>query len=374
MILYSSFWYIEGGRLLPPYFKEVIRVKNRILAVILMIVTMCVNLSACSFNKEKRYEAEFLLLFDTVTQIVGYANTKEDFSEYAQVVYDNLKEYHELYDIYNDYDGKNNIKTINDNAGIKPVKVDKKIIDLLLFSKDAYELTDGKVNVAFGAVLEVWHQYREEGTENPDKAALPPMDILEEKAMHTDINKVIINEADSTVYLEDPEMSLDVGAIAKGYATEMVSNIAYEQGYKNGMISVGGNVRTTGSKGNNKQDWKVGIQNPDLEDENNQLYILSFKDDSLVTSGVYQRYYTVDGKQYHHIIDPVTLMPSDYFTAITILCKNSGMADALSTAVFNMPYEEGKEFVESLPDTEALWVFKDGEEKSSSGFQDYIAK
>ncbi|WP_330393738.1 FAD:protein FMN transferase [Anaerosporobacter mobilis] len=348
--------------------------KKRILAVILMIVTMCVNLSACSFNKEKRYEAEFLLLFDTVTQIVGYANTKEDFSEYAQVVYDNLKEYHELYDIYNDYDGKNNIKTINDNAGIKPVKVDKKIIDLLLFSKDAYELTDGKVNVAFGAVLEVWHQYREEGTENPDKAALPPMDILEEKAMHTDINKVIINEADSTVYLEDPEMLLDVGAIAKGYATEMVSNIAYEQGYKNGMISVGGNVRTTGSKGNNKQDWKVGIQNPDLEDENNQLYILSFKDDSLVTSGVYQRYYTVDGKQYHHIIDPVTLMPSDYFTAVTILCKNSGMADALSTAVFNMPYEKGKEFVESLPDTEALWVFKDGEEKSSSGFQDYIAK
>lgn len=339
-----------------------------------MVVTMIVNLSACSFNKEKRYEAEFLLLFDTVTQIVGYANTKEEFSEYTQLVYDNLKEYHELYDIYNDYDGKNNIKTINDNAGIKPVKVDKKIIDLLLFSKDAYELTDGKVNVAFGAVLEVWHQYREEGTENPDKAALPPMDILEEKAMHTDINKVIINEADSTVYLEDKEMSLDVGAIAKGYATEMVSNIAVEHGYTNGMISVGGNVRTVGGKGESNQDWKVGIQNPDLEDTKTELYILNFKDDSLVTSGVYQRYYTVDGKQYHHIIDPVTLMPSDYFTAVTILCKNSGMADALSTAVFNMPYEEGKEFVESLPDTEALWVFKDGGEKSSSGFQDYIAK
>lgn len=339
-----------------------------------MVVTMVANLSGCSFNKQKRYEAEFLLLFDTVTQIVGYANSKEDFSEYAQLIYDNLKEYHELYDIYNDYDGINNIKTINDNAGIKPVKVDKRIIDLLLFSKEAYELTDGKVNVAFGAVLEVWHDYREEGTEDPETAELPPMDVLKEKVKHTDINKVIINEADSTVYLEDKEMSLDVGAIAKGYATEMVTNIAVEHGYKNGMISVGGNVKTVGGKGDSKEDWKVGIQNPDLEADNKELYILNFKDDSLVTSGVYQRFYTVDGKQYHHIIDPETLMPSDYFTAVTILCKNSGMADALSTAVFNMPYEEGKEFVENLPDTEALWVFKDGSKKFSTGFEDYITK
>lgn len=348
--------------------------KKRILAIILMVVTMTANLSGCSFNKQKRYEAEFLLLFDTVTQIVGYAHSKEDFSEYAQLIYDNLKEYHELYDIYNDYDGINNIKTINDNAGIKPVKVDKRIIDLLLFSKEAYELTDGKVNVAFGAVLEVWHDYREEGTENPETAELPPMDVLKEKVKHTDINKVIINEADSTVYLEDKEMSLDVGAIAKGYATEMVTNIAVEHGYKNGMISVGGNVKTVGGKGDSKEDWKVGIQNPDLEDANKELYILNFKDDSLVTSGVYQRFYTVDGKQYHHIIDPETLMPSDYFTAVTILCKNSGMADALSTAVFNMPYEEGKEFVENLSDTEALWVFKDGSKKFSKGFEDYITK
>lgn len=339
-----------------------------------MVATIATNLSACSFNKEKRYEAEFLLLFDTVTQIVGYADSKEEFSEYAQLVYDNLKEYHEFYDIYNDYEGINNIKTINDNAGIKPVKVDRKIIDLLLFAKEAYELTDGKVNVAFGAVLGVWHDYREEGTQNPDIATLPPMDILKEKVKHTDIDKVIINEADSTVYLEDSEMSLDVGAIAKGYATEMVSNIAVEHGYKNGMISVGGNVRTVGGKGDSKEDWKVGIQNPDLENTKAELYILNFKDDSLVTSGDYQRYYTVDGKKYHHIIDPETLMPSDYFTAVTILCKNSGMADALSTAVFNMPYEEGKEFVESLPDTEALWVFKDGDIKYSTGFEDYIAK
>ncbi|ROR25675.1 thiamine biosynthesis lipoprotein [Mobilisporobacter senegalensis] len=349
--------------------------KNRIIGIILLI-TLIFNTTACSKPEPelKRYEAEFLNLFDTVTQIKGYTKSKEEFSEFAQLIYDNLKRYHELYDIYNNYEGINNIKTINDNAGIKPVKVDQEIIDLLKLAKETYELTDGKMNVAFGSVLEVWHEYRTEGIEDPENASVPPLDLLKEKAKHIDINKMIINEKDSTVYLEDPEMSLDVGGIGKGYATEMVSQIAIKNGYKDGMISVGGNVRTFGSKGDKKEAWNVGIQNPDMDSENKNLYILSIKDMSLVTSGDYQRYYTVDGKKYHHIIDPNTLMPSDYFTAVTIVCENSGMADALTKAIYNMPYEEGLKFIEKFPDTEALWIFKDGTMKYSSHFDDYIKK
>lgn len=347
---------------------------NRKIIVIIIITALIVNLTACSAPKKTRYEAEFLELFDTVTKIVAYTNNKEEFSAYAQMIYDNLKEYHELYDIYHTYEGINNIKTINDNAGIKPVKVDQRIIDLLLFAKASDQLTDGNVNVAFGAVLEVWHQYRTEGIDDPDNAKVPSMDILKEKSKHTDIDKMIINETDSTVYLEDPEMSLDVGAVAKGYATEMVSNITIENGYLNGMISVGGNVRTIGTKGEEELAWNVGIQNPDLENENSNLYILNLKDMSLVTSGDYERYYTVDGVQYHHIIDPETLMPSVYFAAVTIICKDSGTADALSTSVFNMPYEEGLKLIESLPNTEALWVFKNGDMKYSTSFEEYIRK
>lgn len=336
------------------------------------MIAIIFNLTACSTAKKTRYEAEFLLLFDTLTQIVAYTDSKEEFTVYAQLVYDSLKEYHELYDIYNDYDGINNMKTINDNAGIKPIKVDKKIIELLLFAKDAYQLSENKVNIAFGAVLEVWHKYRTEGIDDPEKAELPPMDILKEKAKHVDINKVIINETESTVYLEDPDMSLDVGAVAKGYAAEMVSNIMVDNGYTSGMISVGGNVRTIGSKGDDKLYWGVGVQNPDINSEKSNLYILNLKDLSLVTSGDYQRYYTVAGKQYHHIIDPETLMPSDYFTAVTIVCNNSGTADALSTALFNMSYEQGSALIEELPSTEAVWILKNGEMKYSSNFKDYI--
>lgn len=342
--------------------------------LLFLIISMIFSGAGCGTAREqKRYQAQFLELFDTVTTIIGYAENENDFSEFAQLIYDNLKEYHELYDIYNNYEGVNNIKTINDNAGVSPVKVDQRIIDLLVFSKEAYELSEGKINISFGPVLKVWHDYREKGTEDPEAAELPPMDLLKEKAQHTDFSKVVINEADLTVYLEDPEMRLDVGAIAKGYATEQVVQIATEKGYSNGLLSVGGNVRAIGQRGNTKEDWNVGIQNPDLESEDPYLYILNMSDMSLVSSGDYERYYTVDGTEYHHIIDPQTLMPATYFTAVSIVCEDSGMADALSTTIFNLPYEEGLKIIEELPETEALWVFKDGTMKFSTGFEPFIS-
>lgn len=348
--------------------------KKRILTLGLVFIIL-MNLTACNKSKElSRYSATFLNLFDTVTTIIGYTESEEQFTEFAQMIHDKLKEYHELYDIYNDYEGINNIKTINDNAGIAPVKVDQKIIDLLLFSKEAYELSSGKVNVAFGAVLSVWHEYREKGIDNPEEAELPPMELLEERNQHTDITKLIINEADSTVYLEDPLMRLDVGAIAKGYATEMVAQEIIKAGYTNALLSVGGNVRAIGYRAEEERNWVVGIQNPDKESEDQYLKILSMTNLSLVSSGDYERYYTVDGVEYHHIIDPNTLMPAQYFTAVSIVTEHSGLADALSTTIFTMSYEEGYQLIEGLEGTEALWVMKDGELRFSTGFEQYIKK
>lgn len=346
---------------------------RRRITVLAILLALIINLPSCSAQrKTERFQAQFLELFDTVTTIVGYAKDEETFTEYAQMIHDDLQVYHELYDIYNSYDGINNIKTINDNAGIAPVKVDQKIIDLLKFSKEAYELSDGRVNVAFGAVLEVWHTYREAGIEDPDKAELPPMELLQEKARHTDINQMIIDEEASTVYLADPEMSLDVGAIAKGYATEQTVKMLEEKGITSILLSVGGNVRAIGSREEKQKAWNVAIQNPDLQSDEKYLLVTELEDLSLVSSGDYERYYTVDGKRYHHIIDPDTLMPAQYVTAVSIITKDSGLADALSTTIFNMPMEDGQKLIESLPDTEALWVKKDGEIVYSSGFQAYV--
>ncbi len=346
---------------------------KKIISVILLILII-ISLTGCGDKEPIRYQSEFIMLFDTVTRIVGYSKSKEEFTEYAQIIYDNLKEYHQLYDIYNDYEGINNIKTINDNAGIKPVKVDKRIIDLIKFSKDMYEKTNGKTNIAFGAVLRIWHEYRTIGIEDPANAALPPEEELRIASEHTNIEDIIIDEEQSTVFLRDPFMSLDVGAVAKGYATEQVSKIAKESGMNSALLSVGGNVRAINKNVTSNEPWNVGIQNPDTEAEESVIKIVKLDDSSLVTSGDYERFYIVDGEKYNHIINPDTLYPAKYFTAISIICKDSGLADALSTAVFCMPFEEGLEFINSLPEAEAMWIFSDKTIKYSDNFESFIKK
>jgi len=334
-----------------------------------------ISLSGCGKQApaKTRYQGQFLDLFDTVTQVVGYASSQEEFGEYVRKIHDELEIYHRLYDIYNDYEGVNNIKTINDNAGVAPVKVDRRIIDMLLKAREAYELSEGRMNVALGAVLRIWHDYREAGIEDPEEAKLPPIELLREAAEHTDISRMIIDEEAGTVFLTDPEMSLDVGGIAKGYAVEQVARYIISEGFTDGLISVGGNVRAFGYKGDkDRQLWTIGVQSPESADE--YLYYLQLTDRSIVSSGDYMRYYTVDGKRYHHIIDPETLMPSEHFSQVTVICKDSGMGDVLSTTLFNMPFEQGLELVEGLPDTEAVWVFQDGSTKYSSGFESLLKK
>lgn len=344
------------------------------LTALILLMAFAANITACGSPEKKRYEAEFLELFDTVTQIVAYTNSKEEFTRQSQMIYDTLKEYHQLYDIYNDYPGINNIKTINDNAGIKPVKVDKKIIDLLLFAKKWYKDTDGKLNVALGAVLKIWHKHREAGIEDEAAATLPSLEELREANKHTDINKVIVDAENSTVFLEDSQMSLDVGGVGKGYATEQVCLNAEKNGFTSGLISVGGNVRAIGGKGNGEEFWNVGVQNPDKESEKKTLNIVNLNEMSLVSSGVYERFYTVDGKRYHHIIDPERLFPADNFLQVTILCKDSGVADAMAKAAFILPFDQALAYINAAPDAEAMWVLKDGSIKYSKGFQKFIKK
>ncbi len=340
--------------------------------LILFILSFIFTLTSC--KNDVRYEAEFLNVFDTLTQIISYKNDKENFQELSDFIYNELYKYHQLFDIYNNYENINNIKTINDNAGKKPVKVDRKIIDLLLFSKEAYIKSEGECNVALGSVLKIWHRYRENGIDDPVNASLPPVDLLHSAAEHTDIDKVIIDTKESTVFLEDPEMSLDVGAVAKGYAVEQVCKKAENQGYTSVLLSVGGNVKAIGSKDGEGSPWNVGIQNPNRESIQPTLINVNIIAKSVVTSGVYERYYAVDGERYHHIIDPETLMPADYFQSVSIICDDSGMADILSTAVFCMPYEDGLVFINSLPDAEAFWVFKDNSVKYSENFDNYMKK
>ena len=341
-------------------------------AILLVIVGLGISIYQKNSQPEQ-YKKYYIDAFDTATQVIGYADSEEEFTERANKINEELIRYHKLYDIYNLYGSVNNLKTINNNAGIAPVKVDKEIIDLLKFSIDLYHKTDGEINIAMGKVLKIWHDFRSTGIDSPSLAELPPMELLENASKHCDINDIIIDEEASTVYLADPELRLDVGSIGKGFAVQKVAEYAKELGYDNLVISCGGNVISIGPKADNT-NWIFGIQNPDLEAENDMIERVSISDLCLVTSGDYQRFYVVDGVEYCHIIDPDTLMPPNYFSSVSIICDNSGLADALSTALFNMPYEDGLKLINSMDNAEAIWVCEDGTIKYSENFKEYVVE
>lgn len=314
--------------------------------------------------EQKQYTATFLTLFDTVTTVLGFASSEEEFQQKAQEIHDRLEHYHQLFDIFNEYDGVANLKTVNDHAGIAPVQVEEDLISMLEDCVEYCHLTGGKVNVAMGQVLAIWHEARSDGIRDPMNASLPDMERLQAAFLHADLSCLEMNREDSTVYLTDSEMTLDVGAIAKGWAAQRVA----EEAPEGMLISVGGNVCATGPKDSDGTPWVVGIQNPDGGDNLHTLYVTG---GAVVTSGDYQRTYTVDGKKYHHIIDPQTLMPAAHWRSVTVVCADSAMADALSTALFLLPYGEGKTLAAQCG-VQVLWVAHDGGEFMTPGLQEMI--
>ncbi len=351
--------------------------KKKIISVVL---ALCFWLSGCGeiqsntdlmAESYEKYEAEFIGTFDVKVQVIGYSESEEKFTAGSTAVYDEMKELNKLFDIYNDYEGVVNIKTINDNAGIQPVEVDQRIIDLLLFSQEAYEKTEGRTNVAMGAVLKIWHQYRTEGKSFPQEAKLPSKEELAAANEHTKIEEMVIDEKNQTVYLSDPLMSLDVGAVAKGFAAQLAKEAAVLAGFHSGVINAGGNILTVGKPLDGvRARWGIGIQDPKktVDGVTNVLDTVYLNDMVVVTSGDYQRYYEVDGKSYHHIIDSSTLFPADNFASVSVIHENSAVADYLSTAIFIATYEEGLEMAKAH-EAEVLWVYQDGHTEATEGYQ-----
>ena len=395
---------------------------KKLSALVLILAILLPSVLSCRPEEKKTsFTTNGFTYFNTVTTIVGYETTQEKFSAECNEIFALIGEYHMLFDIYNEYNGVNNLCTVNKLVdGVhQTVKVDRKIIDMLLKAKEMYTLTGGVMNVAMGSVLSIWHDYRTEGLETPKDAKLPPMELLEAAAEHTNIDDIIIDVENCTVFLADPEMSLDVGAFAKGYAVEMVAKMLEEKGKSNYVINIGGNIRTIGTRYDGSA-WRTGIKDP-VDTETYAQIIGLGGGDAIVTSGSYERYYTVvvsakcskcdwvydqslgipeqevapgtmpsrltsdnkcplcdsrirrTSKQFHHIIDPDTLMPSEGLLSVSIICKDSGMGDGLSTALFCMSIEDGMALINSLDNVEAFWVDANEVKYYSDGFSSYIS-
>lgn len=319
-----------------------------------------------------RFSMSFFDTFDTLITIVGHAPDEDTFKRTTEEAHALFQRLHKLYDGYNAYEGINNLHTLNREAAKGPVTVEPELMDLLLFCQEKQPLTCGAVNVALGAVLQIWHDYRETGLSDPFSAELPPMDALQRAAGHADMNDVLLDPVQRTVRFTDSELQLDLGAVAKGYATELVAQQMLASETPSFIINAGGNVRVGNQPLDGKRKaWGIGIQDPRgnvLSDASSDIKETFFVSNlSLVSSGDYQRYYFVAGERYHHLIDPATLMPGVHYQAVTVLCEDSGLADLLSTAVFLLPYEQSRELVGSLEGVDALWILPDGSVRMTDG-------
>ena len=308
-------------------------------------------------------------LFDTVSTIYSFAGEAESaFLERCDTAYDILVRYHQLGDIYHEYSGLNNLKTVNDNAGNGNwIEIDPLLTEFLLYSRELYELTNGEMNIMMGAVLTEWHEARES-----EVHYVPSIEVLQQKAEHTSFDALEIDEVGNRVRILDPEASIDCGALMKGYATEKAADALIEMGVDHYVLNIGGNIRIIGQK-LDCSEWSTGIRNP-LDPDGPFKMRLMISDTACVTSGVYERYFTVDGRKYHHIIDKDTLFPADYYSSLTVITEDSGLADCLSTALFCMDYESGLELIEEIGGVDCIWIFPDGELKYTEGIEERIIK
>ena len=224
---------------------------------------------------------------------------------------------------------------------------------------ELYQKTDGAFDIAIYPVMQAWGFPTQE-YHVPDDAT------LKEKLALADASKVNYDKDTRKISFDQDGMEIDLGGIAKGYTSSQIMQIYQDCGVTSGLVNLGGNVQALGCKTDGSK-WRVAIQSPD--DTEDYLGILEIENQAVITSGGYERYFEEDGVTYHHIIDPETLMPSEYLRAVTVWTEDSALADFLSTTLFLTPYEDGRALVDSLAGVEALWVLPDGTVSMTDGMR-----
>lgn len=251
---------------------------------------------------------------------------------------------------------------INENAGVKPVPVSDDTMAMLEESRYFSQLSDGAFDVSIGPLVDLWGFGKE-------KYHLPLEKELEEKLALVGYHRILLNKEKKTVFLPKEGMKIDLGGIAKGYATDRAVQKLREMGIKHAMINAGGNVYGLGPKPDGSP-WRVGIQDP--RDKNQIISILSIQDMAVVTSGDYERYFIQDGTRYHHILDPANGKPAREIMTTTIVSPSATNADIYSTALFILGSDRGAALSKKHRDIGTVFVDVKGNITFSNKLKDQI--
>ena len=321
--------------------------KNNIIKTLSAVLTAsALLLTGCSGAKSSTQTDQDLtytdMLFDTVIKIQILDPADES-------ILDGLKKLCEKYDtMFSATNTDSELYKLN-HANGQPFTVSSETANLIQEGIHYSELSGGAFDLTIEPVSALWDF-------KADKPTVPSSDAIAQAVSHVDYTKVDIQ--DNTVTLEDPEAGIDLGAIAKGYIADQVKTYLKKQGIKHAIINLGGNVDVIGTKPDGSK-YNIGIQKP-FDESGEAITSIQLKDQTVVTSGIYERYFKKNGKLYHHILDPRTGYPCENnLYSVSIITDSSTKADALSTTCFLLGYEKGMELIQSMDGVEAIFITDD---------------
>lgn len=313
-------------------------------AVFSITILLILALSSCSSPRKDEKLSVTGIYFDTVIQIDAWGARTSVLEECKGIC--------ETYEaLFSNKIETSEISRINASAG-SPVKVSQETCDLISLGLKYCELSNGKFDITIAPLSDLWNF-----TDNPAHV-IPDAGAIEEARSHVDYRKVLVDKEACTVTLQDPQAKIDLGGIAKGYIADRLKEYLKKEGVEHALINLGGNVLTLGTSSDGSP-FRIGIQKP-FDEQNIPIDTVEIRDRSVVSSGVYQRYFEKDGSLYHHILDPETGYPyANGLLQATVITDSSADGDALSTCCFALGLEEGSALVESLEDVQAVFVTED---------------
>ncbi|MGH4122529.1 MAG: FAD:protein FMN transferase [Clostridium sp.] len=332
--------------------------RNKKLRIIATCTILAIILSACSKKVLQPVEpisnTEFLM--GTVCTIKIYDKTS------TKVLDSAFKRIREIEDTMSLSKEASEVIDINNAAGEKPIKISDGTMEVLKEGVKFAELTGGKMDITVGPLVKLWGI----GT---DAAKVPSKGQIQEKNALINYKKLILDEKNKTAFLKNKGMIIDLGAIAKGYTADEVVKVLKENGVEHAIINLGGNVFAMG-KNVTGTPWKIGIQDP-FTQRGDIIGMIKVENKSIVTSGIYERYFEKDGVKYHHILSTSTGYPCDNpIAGVSIVSEKSIDGDALSTSVFSLGLEEGMKFINTMPGVEGIFITKDKKVYTTTGLKD----
>ena len=285
----------------------------------------------------------------------------------AETILDDAVEMLKVYEHrFSANDDSSELMEVNHNAGFKAIKVHPDLFDLIKIGKNHSCASNSFLNIAIGPIVQTWRIGFKD-------VKVPTKQEIDNLLEITDPNQIILNEEEQSVYLARKGMAINLGALAKGYIADLMIEYLRKRDVDSGLINLGGNVLTFGdAKHNQDLLWHIGIQNP-AQMRGTHLFTIGIKNQSVVTSGIYERNHTENGKTYHHILNPKTGYPVETNVAgLSIISKKSVDGEIWTTRLFGKHVEEIMDEINSLPDIEGVIVTTEGKVYYTSGVLDKI--